>query len=267
MADALPDLKTLLASEAAADVAIAEAMASVADHAVAHMPLGQGALIALGPGRFVNRAVGVGPDLDDDDLDTIEQFYAMAGQPAAAQISSHANEETLARLSSRTFRPRWFRGVFARPIPSPVLMRQIDTDIDIGPVSESNLDQWLHMLCEGNEVIGTPIQPRSEEHGRAAHAAVGSIDMLAFSGGVPVGCGSIQMADGIAWLGGAATIPSRRGQGIQGALIRHRVGVAAALGCTTIAAMADRHSGSARNLMREGLQLVDVQLAMEREGG
>ena len=45
-----------------------------------------------------------------------------------------------------------------------------------------------------------------------------------------VGCASLTPESGIAWLGGAATVPSGRRRGVQGALVRHRMAVAADVG-------------------------------------
>lgn len=47
-------------------------------------------------------------------------------------------------------------------------------------------------------------------------------------------CGAMMVVDGIAELGVDATMPTARGRGCQLALLRHRIGVAAAMGCRTL---------------------------------
>ena len=48
--------------------------------------------------------------------------------------------------------------------------------------------------------------------------------MIARIDGELVGCGSLQPAEGVAWLGGAATRPEYRRRGVQSALLAHRIG-------------------------------------------
>jgi GNAT superfamily N-acetyltransferase len=258
-------------AEAEATARVTRAMAQFAGtDAVASRPLGDGVLVALGPGRYVNRAIGVGPDLDDADLDAVEEFFASRGLPPSVQLSSWVSEQTLARMSSRGYRPQWFRSVFARalPIPDPPT-RANDIDerdrIGIVAVGDEELDVWLDVLAEGNEVATAEGRVISDEFGRGAHRAVGSADFLAIIDGRAVGCGSLQVVSDVALLGGAATQPAHRGRGVQSALLRHRVRRATELGCNVVAATAVSAGASARNLLRHGLRLVDTQLVMTAE--
>ena len=69
------------------------------------MPFGDGALVAFGPGRYVNRAVGVTlDDIDDDGLDEIEAFFAGCGVPSSLEVASWARPPLLraARRSRAT---------------------------------------------------------------------------------------------------------------------------------------------------------------------
>ena len=82
-------LRRVSSADAEAAARVAEAVAQLAGtDAVAARPLGDGVLVALGPGRYVNRAIGVGPDLDDVDLDSVEAFFASRGLPPSVQLSS-----------------------------------------------------------------------------------------------------------------------------------------------------------------------------------
>ena len=245
-------------AEAEAAAAVAEAMRRGGNDAAAVEALGDGVLVTLGIGRYVNRAIGVGPDLDDGDLDAVERFFSARGLPSSIQLTSWASEATLGRLASRGYRPEWFRSVFAAEPPGGDEWPAIE----IVAVDESNLDEWLGVLVEGNEIATPEGRAVSDEYGRAAHRAVGSTDLLALVDGEAVGCGSLQVASGVALLGGAATRPHWRGRGVQGALLRHRMRLAAELGCDLVASTALPAGASARNLQRHGLRLVDTQLVM-----
>ena len=264
-------LRRVSRAEAEATARVTGAMAQLAgSDAVAWKPLGDGVLVALGPGRYVNRAIGVGPDLDDGDLDAVEGFFANRGLPPSVQLSSWVSEQTLARLSSRRYRPQWFRSVFARALPIPAPLTQANDlnrseHIGIVAVGDEELELWLDVFAEGNEVATAEDRMISDEYGRGAHSAVGAADFLAVIDGRAVGCGSLQVASDVTLLGGAATWPAHRGQGVQGALLRHRIRVAAELGCNVVAATAVPAGASARNLLRHGLRLVDTELVMTAE--
>lgn len=255
-------------SEAEAAAAVAEAMRIAGNVAAAVEALGDGAVVTLGPGRYVNRAIGVGPELEDRDLDVIEQFFSRRGLRASAQVSSWASSATLDRLSSRGYRPQWFRSVFAAalPLPLPEASPQIDS-IGIVEVDDRNLHEWLGVLAEGNGITTAEGRATSDEFALAAHRAVGSVDLLAVVDGHALGCGSMQIASGVGWLGGAATRPTDRGRGVHTALVRYRIRLAAEAGCEFIAATALPAGASARNLLRHGLHLIDTQLVVTAELG
>ena len=263
----LDKLEVLLASEATAALATALSMQSLVDHPVSVAPLGNGVLVALGPKRYVNRAIGVGPELGVDDIAAIERFYTNADLPPSLQLSSAATDDSLALLSEAGFRPSWFRGLHATALPSdgPTIQpARADSDASrIVTVDKSNLDDWLATLAMGNQVSSPTARAISDEFCLAMHRAHGSTDFLALDDDdEPIGCGSVQVADGIAWLGGAATIPGARGQGVQTALLHHRLRFASSLGCAMAAATARPLTTSARNLARSGMTLVDTQLVL-----
>ena len=257
------DVGRMAGAEASALAAVAEAMRRGGNDAVAVEPLGGGRLVTLGPGRYVNRAVGVGPEIDDDALDVIDAFYAGRGLPPSIQLSSWAQSATLDRLAARGYRPEGFRSVFAAelpgagPGPGPV-----PGDVEGVAVGAAELDAWLDVLVDGNEIDSPEGRAVSDEYGRAAHAAAGSRDFLALVGGEAAGCGSIQVVGGMALLGGAATRPVHRRRGVQAALLAHRFGLARQLGCDLVASTALPDGASARNLRRLGLQQVDTQVVL-----
>ena len=98
----------------------------------------------------------------------------------------------------------------------------------------------------------------------AAHAVAGATAYLADLDGAPVGCAALTPERGIGWLGGAATVPSGRRRGVQGALVRHRMAVAAAAGCDLAVVTAMPAGDSARNLARLGFTLAYCQAVLTK---
>lgn len=226
-------------------------------------PFGDGALVAFGPGRYVNRAIGVSlVDPGDGGLDRLEAFYDAAGLPASLEVASWAPASLLARLAERGYTVGWYRNVYVADLreadaaPHPAMR--------VRPVTDDSIDEWLTVLREGNEVTRPDEAVRSDEMALAAATVPGETAYLAALDGRPAGCGSLTPDQGVAWLGGAATAPSARRRGVQGALVRHRTVEAKRLGCDLAVATAMPAGGSARNLARVGFTLAYCQTVMTR---
>jgi GNAT superfamily N-acetyltransferase len=69
------------------------------------------------------------------------------------------------------------------------------------------------------------------------------------------GVGLLFVAAGTGYLATAATLPGRRGKGVQTALVRHRIAVAAEAGADVVAGHAGAGSGSQRTMERCGLRV------------
>lgn len=259
----MEDPLTLQASEARAIAAVASTVGRSRPSAVSVEPLHRGVLVALGPGRYVNRAIGLGPQLDRSDIERIVDFFTGAGVEPAVQLSSRTDAATLGRLSEAGFRPSWFRSLFAGPLPpaSPLPTGQ-SRRYSITTVAEHTVDSWLEVFAAGSGATTTTARAVSDEWCRAVLATEGIHVVVAADGGRPVGCGTLQVEGRMAWLGGAATVPEDRGRGVQATLLAHRLDLAASLGCDVVAATALPSGTSARNLHRAGLMLVDSQLVL-----
>lgn len=82
---------------------------------------------------------------------------------------------------------------------------------------------------------------------------------LARLSGVAVGIGCLTLSRGVGYLGPATTLASHRGQGIQTALIAHRVARAYARGCAYVVATASFASPSHHNLERAGFRVLQTK--------
>jgi GNAT superfamily N-acetyltransferase len=223
-----------------------------ADPAIADIDAG--VLIALGPERFVNRLFATRSHLSSDDVDRVVAFFEASSVPPSVQIAN-PTEPTVQRLRRAGFGLDWERALCTtRTAPvsdtSPFEFERVD---------ESSFDTWLDVLARGNEITQAESRAISDAFARAAHAANDSVEWLACSGDTPVGCGSLLSVDGVGWLGGAATLPDWRERGVQSALLAHRLDRAAAQGFGIVAATAVAASGSARNLVRCGFDIVAIQ--------
>jgi GNAT superfamily N-acetyltransferase len=88
---------------------------------------------------------------------------------------------------------------------------------------------------------------------------------LAFLDGQPAGGSAAGARQGLASFYGDSTIVAARGQGIQSALIEHRLAHFARAGCDLAAATVIPGSASHRNYDRCGFQLVYMRVNVIRE--
>lgn len=282
-------VRRLEASAAITTLHLVEAMCAndPASRAVG-VPMFGGALIATGPDRYVNRAMGVSLDeRSSDEIDAIQQFYRDHELPAALEVASWAPPTTIAELSRRNFRLGWFRAMFAispaelagstpagTALAGPALTGTTlagTTDsttgagVQIVAVDRANEDTWLQTFAVGSGVLDSHARDISDEFALATRACRDTYIFMATIGGQAAGCGTLQITGGIAWVGGAATLPEFRRRGVQAALLSHRVRLAADLECDLVAATAIPSGQSARNLVHLGFQHVQTQVVLEQK--
>jgi GNAT superfamily N-acetyltransferase len=243
-----------------ADTAAAFRSADPDDPALSQ-PLGSGALVSWGSGRYVNRAIGVSLDpLDDDDLDELEAFYDSRGVPPSIEVLSWARPDLLPRLVARRFVPIRFNDLFVID-PSRAVGAQ--TSIDIRRVDDAIAARWSDAF-----VVGFATTPEDEALNRELTTVVRlvphSVHLLAEIGEAIAGCGSLYPQGQVGWIGGGATLPDYRRRGVQAALLDERLAYARHVGCTVAAATAVAGSQSSRNMQRLGFTLAATILIMTR---
>lgn len=202
-----------------------------------------------------NRALGFGLErpLDGATLEAIEAQFVAAGAPRfMLQVSPVAQPETLPELLAArgfTLHNRWVK--LSRPTADPPSAPTTLTVESIGP---EHADAWSHVLVTG---FGLPegLAPLwATRVGRP-----GWTHYLAYDGDTPAAGAALYVQEGVAWLGGMATLETFRGRGAQGALIARRLRDAAGHGCDvavteTAEPTGTRDAPSWRNMKRFGFE-------------
>lgn len=263
-------IRQLEFSAIAAEAATVAAMRAVDPDDVAELiGFGGGALVATGPGRYVNRAMGVGLDPEPAvDLEEIERFFDEHHVTPAIEVSAWTDPSVIGQLNDRSYALGWFRSMFAVDLASwpdggPVAT-PTSASIAVTAAAPDDLAIWQKMLADGNEIADPTARRISDDFAVTMWNTPGTHHHLARTGGETVGCGSIHLVDEMAWMGGMATLPAWRGRGVQAALIDHRLRLARSLGCKFALATAATAGVSARNLTRHGFQLTHTQVVMVR---
>jgi GNAT superfamily N-acetyltransferase len=187
-------------------------------------------------------------------VDDALSFYGLGTRPFVVAVDPTARPRSLAGwLEERGLRRRLLLARSQRP-PEPPAPAGAFPVQDIG---RDRAEAYASLAAHG--------LPAAVARGVAALVGEpGWHHALAYDGPTPIAAGALFVHEGVGCLCWSATHASHRRQGAHAALIAHRVGHAARLGCTTLAAetleaSSGRPGAGLRNLLKAGFQ-IDHQL-------
>lgn len=222
------------------------------------------AFVALGAGRYVNRALafGLGTAPAPECVDALERFFAPRALAASAEVSPFVSGDLLREMRRRSYGVDWFRNVYARELDD-LPPRSHGVPFDIRQVSDETYDAWREVL--GNDAApGTAERAMSDESCDSRLRIPRSVHLVGTIGGEIVTTGSVRIDGDIASIGGAATLASARGRGAQRAMIVDRLHRARDGGASLATATALADGSSARNLAALGFQLLYTQVVLTK---
>jgi len=236
-------------------------------------PMAPGMVIVVQFGRTIAaKAKGGRPSnkvfcfsaVDVAHLDAILAYYAADDLEPTFYLSPVGFSATVARaLTERGFSQCEFQQAILYGVPSNQLTSP-RMRITIERVSPENLDVYVRTFADGFEW-----PPEWRDRAMDDLRREFSTDQPRFLARLddePAAVASLRIRDGVASLGGGATIPRFRGNGCHLALLQHRLDVAYLLGCTLVMSGADFGSGSFRNQLRSGLRLAYIESGWRRRG-
>jgi GNAT superfamily N-acetyltransferase len=209
-------------------------------------------------GGFWNRTIGLG---------VTEPFTPAVLDEVCGFIRAHGGTTTLFQVSPLADPAGWedlLTAAGATPGSNWVKFAgdtsdrpDVPTDLRVDVLGPEDGEACAHVMCTG---FGMPLDsplpgwfaqtPTWREAGVTAYGA--------WDGGELVAAATLLTFDDIGSLCGAATLPSHRGRGAQGALMVRRIRDAAAAGCTTVvtetgAETPEHPNPSLHNMRRMGL--------------
>ena len=225
-----------------------------------------------------------------EELDRIETFFAERGAPAHHEVSPLADAQLVPMLTARGYRPFEFTSVMYRPIDtaglnaaseraglkacatpsaddaaagSPATVAQAFRPVvtvraagpdDIETFARTSAAGWSHAGIEDFILSMARVNAASE----------GVALFLAELGGRAIATAAVRIAEGVAHLAGASTIPEGRNRGAQLALLDQRLRYAAERGCDIALMGALPGSGSQRNAERNGFRIAYTRIKWQR---
>ena len=224
------------------------------------LPIGGGFAHFRGEGHPLNQALGLVDPISERELAGAEAFLGQGGHPVVLELSPGADPELWFLLARRGYRLGSFQQLLTREISNEEESDSFDLRL-VGPEDSSTLDR----------VLAAGFQDRDEWRDIEAPFGVpvgveGAFSFLAFVEGEPAGGCTLGLVDGIALLSGDAVLPRFRGRGIQKALIRHRLNLAAGAGVDLAIASTLPSTPSQRAYERNGFRVAYPKVEMVKVG-
>jgi GNAT superfamily N-acetyltransferase len=226
--------------------------------------------IYLAPGSPANKLFGLGfaPPPEVDELAAVEGGFAERGAPLHAEVSSLADPAVGRLLTSRGYGLIGFENVLGLTLRSNDFEADLDPSIHVAPVGATEDKAWMDAVATGflnpDTFDGPPSHesPTREEMDRVlgdTFAASSFERILARRDGAVAGGASLRLHEGVALLAGAATLPEHRRRGVQTAMLRYRLRMAASRGCDVAVVTTQPGSKSTDNVQRFGFAVLYVR--------
>src|SRR4051794_26666663 len=155
--------------------------------------------------------VGMGSDVDDDELCAVERAYAERGASIQFEVSTLADPSVVEQLTRRGYVVVGFENVLGLQL-DPRRERRVAGGVEVHDVAPEQFEQWLDIdveasLAADSQGIGAHEEFPRESLERAVRdfsSALGFERTIATLGGVPAGAAGLRLCDGVAQLCGAA---------------------------------------------------------------
>ncbi len=209
--------------------------------------------------------LGVSGAVTESDLETIEAFFEKRGALVHHEVAPLVSPALIELLNKRGYRPIEFTNVLCRRIGSNESMPSSrNPRIEVVQAATSDGEIWAETSAIGwseNEEMRRFILDLARNY----VATEGVTAMFAKLDGLPIATGVVAIADGVALLAGASTLPDARLQGAQSALLAQRLQFAVERGCDLAMMCALPGSPSQRNAQRNGFHIAYTRVKWQRQ--
>jgi hypothetical protein len=205
--------------------------------------------------------LGFDGEVREEDVAMIEKFFHERDAPVFIEVSPLSDPSLMKILTERGYRFVEFSNVFVRPL-SPDNSRSAHNNISIRKISHDEAELWSRTIGRG--FFGEGLSPSLIElftafvHMKNSHCFVAEID------GHPAGGAAMMINDRTGMLAGASTLNEFRKRGVQGALLDHRLALAAQTCDLAVMATAPG-TASQRNAERNGFEVAYTRVKWVKE--
>lgn len=235
-----------------------------------------------GPGEPFNKIVGLGfaAPLEEPALAALEAKYDARHAEIRVEQATLADPSVAIMLTRRGYELIGYENVLGLELTPAVVgdmsqrMKQdLTSGIAITRAADEDIKLWIETVADAFlQPDHSDGPPPTESFSREILTGVyeglvrarSNVLYLARRDGDVAGGGSVRIADGLAQLSGAATLPAHRRRGVQSALLRARLVDAASRGCDLAVVTTDPASKSQQNVQRAGFSLIYSRAVLVR---
>ena len=192
--------------------------------------------------------LGVFDRVTNADLDKIEAFFKERNAPVLHEVSPLADASVFELLNERGYQPLEFTSLMYRPIEAETNLGAPVNPVITTRIIEAGEEKiWARTSAAGWETEMEGLGEFMFEFGQVSASCAGGFPFLAEIESQPIAAGMLFIYQDVALLAGASTVPDKRRQGAQSALLDARLRYAAEHGCTIAMMGAAPGSQSQRN--------------------
>lgn len=229
----------------------------------ANMRVGTGRATFCGDGSPLTQVswLAFESDFDPKEIDDIESFFKGRASTWEYNLTPYSDPKLLPALIERGWSDVQYENSMWRDLGdlSDVPVAR-NSKIEVRPASASELRTFIDVSMRG--FFGDEIPPACATIGDIVMNSPGTIPFLALIDGRPAGAATVSVFEDTVYLGGAATLPEFRGQGVQTALLAYRLAHAAGLGCDLALCECLPGSQSQRNQERAGFRVAYSKIVL-----
>jgi len=215
--------------------------------------------------------LGFGGVPREEELERVEAELGARGAAVQVELATLAEGGIAERLTARGYALVGFENVLGRRLDRAERWGE-RAGIAVERSGDGELETWLDVVVsafaapDGQGVASHEDFPRAalERVIRGMASARGLVRFLARRAGEPAGGASVRIAEGIAQLCGAGTLPAHRRRGVQAALLERRLAEAARAGCELAVVTTLPGSKSQENVQKQGFELLYARAILRR---
>jgi len=240
------------------------------DRGVVVARLGGGVGVFSGHSPF-DKVIGVGFEpLELAELERFEQAVAGRAGRVQVELATLADPALASTLTSRGYALCGFENVLGHAVDPAIAGADDDS---VAEIASAEGAAWIATVTAGFLEPDPADGPAPHESfaGDAVEAALRAMEdvtgyrrLFARIAGEVAGGASMRIHDGIAQLTGASTRAAYRRRGVQSALLRVRLAIAARAGCELAVVTTQPGSRSQQNAMRAGFALLYARAILRR---
>lgn len=236
------------------------------DVGAAVLPIAGGNAMYAGADSPLTQAIGLGMSgpVTSAELNQMEGFYRDRGTAVQVEVCPLADPTLSALFAERRYRIQEYSNVLARQVGSVEPERLAQSEVEVRVPAPDEAERWALTVAEGfaeDVAVRSSLLPLFLTYFHLPATTC----YLATCGGQPAGGGVVATDQGVATLFSACTRPAFRNRGVQTALLRARLALAAETGCDVAMIVTQPGSTSQRNAERQGFRVIYTRSKMALE--